>query len=65
MFVSENAIFWLPPEDTERESMETEPSECRLWECLGLLLAETDASTVLWLRFLNIPSCSTADGDSR
>ena len=66
--VSEKAIFWLLPEDTERESMETDPSESLVWlECLDLLwpdTADTDDRTVeLWLRFLKKPSCSPAGGD--
>ena len=63
--VSENAIFWLFPEDTDSESMETDPSESLVWlECLDLLCPDTDERTVeLMLTFLKKPSWPPAGGD--
>ena len=54
ILVSENAIFWLFPDETDRESMETDPSESLVWlECLDLLCPNTDERTVeLMLTFL-------------
>ena len=68
ILVSEKAIFWLFPEDTERESMETDPSESLVWlECLDLFWPETpdtdDRTVELWLIFLKKPSPSPAGGD--